>query len=390
MHTRIKAAVAKAAQLVSVPWKPVGPDGKARTRRVAIGDLQSTFEKVARILQSHELLGEDGLLASHVGLISVGDHYDFSGGTREEVGREGQMILRWLAAHPPDQVVILAGNHDLSRVMELAQQTDATFVEARRLARDAEELRKKEARSADDEREHATRVARFHDTFPDLATPELADRDYTTFTEEQQRLVQALLVAKRLRLAHVAPSREGAAVLFTHAGVNRHDLSLLGGPPESDARAIAEALNARLDAAVAGVSPSWARGERAALDLGALHVAGRAGREGGGLLYHRPVHPLRTDDEALAPRTYHASGLPVLVQACGHTGHKKSLKDLKGALTPSALGFLRGGLRTLTVSGDRIRYEAGIVVGGDRVLHMIDAEINYVAHDAYPVFELGS
>ncbi|MEZ0230153.1 MAG: metallophosphoesterase, partial [Planctomycetota bacterium] len=274
MHPRVKAAMSRADELLRAPWRPVSKDGRARARFVAIGDLQSSFEHVARILHNHSLLGGDGHLAPEVFLISVGDHYDYSGGAIEEVGLEGQKILRWLAAHPPDQVVLLAGNHDLSRVQELALQTDATFAEARRLARTAEELRKKESKSPADERAHEEAVARFHEAYPDLATPELADRDYATFTAEQQRLVQALLVAKRLRLAHVGRTKEGAEILFTHAGVNRHDLSLLGGPRE-EPRAVAAALNAFLDAAVAKAAPAWARGERVALDLAPLHVFGR-------------------------------------------------------------------------------------------------------------------
>ncbi len=381
--------MSRAEQLLHGSWQPVAADGRARSRPVAIGDLQSSFEHVARILHNHSLLGSDGQLAPDVFLISVGDHYDYSGASIEAVGREGQKILRWLAAHPPDQVVILAGNHDLSRVQELALQTDASFAEARGLARAAEELRKKENKSAAEEREHTERVERFHAAYPDLATPELADRDYATFTEEQQRFVQALLVAGRIRLAHVGRTREGAEILFTHAGVNRNDIELLGKPRE-EPHAIADALNAFLDAAVKRVAPAWTRGERAALDLSPLHVSGRGGREGGGLLYHRPVLPMRALDDALAPRIYEASQLPALVQACGHTGHKKSLKDLKGALTPSALGFLRGGLRTLSVTEEGVRYEAGIVPGAERVLHMIDAEINYVAPDAYPILELSA
>ncbi len=383
-------AIERARLLAREPWQPVPPDGRKRTRRVAIGDPQASFTHLARILEEHGLLGDDGLLARSVALVSMGDHFDYTGPSVREVGDEGVKILRWLAAHPEDQVTILAGNHDLSRVMELGLHTDATFQRARLLAREVELLRKQKPRTNDEDRELEQARARFHETFPDLATAELVDRDYATFTEEQRALVQALLVARRFRLAHVERTREGAPALLTHAGVTRRELALLGIEEETDPLRVAARLEAFFGEAIGRVKDRWARSELAELDLGQVQVAGHGGKEGGGLLYHRPVHPPRPHDDALAPRTYDPRELPRMVQACGHTGHKKSLKDLKGALTPSAQGFLRGGVRTLTVSADRIVYEAGIVPGGERVLHMIDAEINYVAFDAYPILELGA
>jgi hypothetical protein len=360
-----------------------------RRRRFAIGDPQAPFEQFRRILENHKLLSDQGRLADDVALISVGDHFDFSGGTPREVGDEGMKVLTWLAQHPPDQVVILAGNHDLSRVTELALQTDASFGEARELARPVEDLRKKKGRTADEDAELERRKRAFHDRFPDLATAELVDRDYVTFTEEQRRLVQTLLVAGRLRFAHVE-SLGGRPLLLTHAGVTKRELELLFLEQETDAERIARALNEALDAAVGKVRARWEKGELTPLELEPLHVPGRGGREGGGLLYHRPVFPFRADEKALAPRTYDPLDLPKMAQACGHTGHKKSSKDLAGAITPQARGFLRGGLRTLAVNGDRIVYDAGIVTGGERVLHMVDAEMNYVSHDAYPLLELTS
>ena len=50
------------------------------------------------------------------------------------MGRDGSNVLRWLAEHPPDQVVILMGNHDAARVMELAFESDESFAGARALA----------------------------------------------------------------------------------------------------------------------------------------------------------------------------------------------------------------------------------------------------------------
>src|SRR5687768_8459431 len=103
-----------------------------------MGDPQTTFAKVLGILGSHDLLGEDGYLRDDVGLVSIGDHFDFASHDRRsltDIGRDGANILRWLAEHPPDQVVILMGNHDSARVMELAFETDESFAAARTLAK---------------------------------------------------------------------------------------------------------------------------------------------------------------------------------------------------------------------------------------------------------------
>jgi hypothetical protein len=382
----VEIAHEKAKQLVPIPWKGTRGEPRARVRRVAIGDPQTTFEKYLRVLDHHRLLGEDGYLAASV--VSMGDHFDYLGATAEETGPEGQKCLRWLAEHDPEQVVLLAGNHDLARVMELAHQTDESFQRARASAREVEVLRKKKTRTPAEEDELARRKARFHEAFPDLATAECADRDFSGFHEAQRGLVQRLLVSRRFKLAHVARTKEGKPILLTHAGVTDRELAILGLSRGSDVEGMARALNDFLEAAVKKVAPRWERGEKVPLDMGDLHKGGRGGVEGGGLLYHRPVHPPKETEPALAPRTYDPRTLPEVLQACGHTGHKKSLKDLKGALAPSALAFLRGGLRTLTVRGGEIRYEAGIVPGDGAVLHMIDAEINYVAHDAYPILEL--
>src|SRR5579871_6688002 len=111
--SRIARALDLANGFLGSPWEPVPPDGRERKKRFAIGDCQAPFEQLAKILDAHRLLSDEGRLDPEVALVSVGDHFDFSGGTPAAVGDEGRKILRWFAAHPPDQVVILAGNHDL-------------------------------------------------------------------------------------------------------------------------------------------------------------------------------------------------------------------------------------------------------------------------------------
>ena len=118
-------------------WTPRATDGRARRRWFAIGDPQTTFEKVLTILDGHALLDARGMLREDVGLVSIGDHFDFRSDTLDvaAIGREGMYTLRWFAEHPPDQVVLVMGNHDVARVMELAFETDESFAAARVLAK---------------------------------------------------------------------------------------------------------------------------------------------------------------------------------------------------------------------------------------------------------------
>src|SRR5262245_21504471 len=140
---RVAAALALGETWASQKWEPATrPQGPFR-RHVAVGDPQAGFEKYLRILDRHGLLGEEGELRPDVSLLSIGVHFDYDGGDIESVRRDGLRLLRWLAGHPASQVLILAGNHDLCRVVELAGETDARFAEARRAARDVNELRKR-------------------------------------------------------------------------------------------------------------------------------------------------------------------------------------------------------------------------------------------------------
>ena len=99
-----------------------------RSRRVAIGDPQASLRRFLTILEGHGLLGDDGRLEDEVHLVSLGDHFDWGDREgREEAASSGLRILAWLAAHPPDQVTLILGNHDLARMGELAGFDDEGF-----------------------------------------------------------------------------------------------------------------------------------------------------------------------------------------------------------------------------------------------------------------------
>jgi hypothetical protein len=354
-----------------------------RERRwLAIGDPQTTFERFLGVLRGHDLLDEKGSLRAEVGLVSIGDHFDFQahdGRSLADTARDGTNILRWLAAHPPEQVVILLGNHDTSRVMELAFESDESFAAARALAAQCK---------AEDP--PAAKNSEFRARFPHIPTPDVAHRDYSAFTVEQRELVEQLLLAGRVRLACLG-HHHGKPVLLTHASVTNAQVKELGVEPRAEALALA--LEARLRTAVAAVRGAWERGELAALDLEPLHFAGQDGREGGALLYHRASQKGdETGDAApVARRKFHPRELPRgLVQVQGHCGHHKCREHLAQWLGPSAALLARGGLRTLTVSDAGIVYDAGIAPAreGDATVYFIDIEMNWPTLTDFPLFEL--
>lgn len=387
---RVAAALELGDAWASQPWRPV--DGPARSfrRHVAVGDPQASFEKYLRILDRHELIGEDGRVRPDVSLLSIGDHFDYEGDL-ETVREDGRRLLRWLAGHPSDQVVLIAGNHDLCRVVDLAVETDERFTRARRLARLINELRKRA--DASDELREARAV--FAEQFPELPTPKVANRDWGSFSVGQRDLVQSLLLGGRLRLARVGLTEEDRPLLLTHAAVTSRDLELLDLSPGSTPEAIAQALELRLDRAIAHVRPDWLAGREAALDLAPIYVEGRDGHEGGGILYHRPAHPRSMAREgeraSRAPRRFDPRTLPLgLLQACGHAGHRKCAEDLGEWVSPEARAVERGGLRTLRTDGTQVHYEMGIrpVPRHEGGLYMIDGEMNRVPAEEYPVLDL--
>ena len=130
---RIQAALDNAASAAARAPHSAPPESSPPERRirVAIGDPQADLTRFLAILDRHGLLTERGWLAPDVQLVSVGDHFDWGKAhERDAVAQSALRLVAWLAAHPADQVVILAGNHDLGRVGELADFTDATFASA--------------------------------------------------------------------------------------------------------------------------------------------------------------------------------------------------------------------------------------------------------------------
>ncbi len=340
-------------------------------RTLVMGDPQASYATLTAVLDRHGALDGAGRLAPDVVLVSIGDHFDYDLHDPEGAGREGVRFLRWLASHDPAQVVLLIGNHDISRVMELAAVSDDRFAQARAFAR---------ALDGDPARD-----ARFLAAFPDLPTPGLAGRDYAAFSSEQRTLVQDLLLAGRFHLAVTGVLPDGRDALLTHAGVVGRELAMLG--VAATPAAIAAALEQQLAAAVDRVRDDWARGVPTALSLAPLHVAGADGEEGGGLLYHRPTNPERRGADnpwALAdarPRRFDPRTLPLgLTQVAGHTGHHKCLEELGGWATPRAHTRQHGGIRTLRYDGHDVTYDLGVLppAPGASDLILIDGEMRRV------------
>lgn len=370
------------------------------TRSVAIGDLQASAQRTFEVLAYHDLLDEEGRLRGDIQLLSIGDHFDYgtrAGGLLGQARRDGHDVLAYLAAHHPEQVVILAGNHDLARVMELAFATEERFEEAVPLVAELVALR------ATDPEAYKQRLAEYAARFPELPAPGLVHRDYSAFTAGQRELVQELLLAGGMRLAATARLPAGEPVLATHAGVTMREVTMLGVSSITPGE-LAAALNRCLDAALVEVLEPWQRGEPAALSLAPLHVPGATAREGmpelpegGGLLYHRPADSDRAGADRQweaapgRPRRFHPRSLPAgLLQIAGHTGHPKCVEEL-ARWAESSMQEEPNGRRSLRVRGDDIRYQLGAARpdAGEAVLYLIDPSL-FRAQDAasVAVFEL--
>ncbi len=364
--TRVEAAMRRGEEALA--GKRFPDPGAIGRRWFAIGDPQAPAEKFFTVLEAHDLLSDEGTLRGGIGFLSMGDHFDYGGETtRDDAGadRAGRTVLAWLAAHDATQTKILFGNHDSSRVMELAFETDESFVAARTFAR----------RAPKTEESRAT----FLSKHPHIPSPGIAGRDYSTFTVAQRTLVQRLLCEGRFSLAVVGQLFD-RDVLFTHAAVTQRELGMLGSELSIDAQAIANALEKLLADAVAKVRPAWERGELAALDLAPVHVAGKSGAEGGGLLYHRPASRAAAksawDFDVDRPRRFDPTELPRgLAQACGHSAHERCARDLSVWATDAAKSAKHASLRTLQVTDEKIVYDLGLLApAGENsaALYMLD------------------
>ncbi len=307
-------------------------------RVVAMGDPQAPFARVMDVLRARGLLGAGDKLESDVHLVVMGDYFDY--GPREErvAAVEGSArLLGWLTTHAEEQVTLLAGNHDLARVGELAHLDDATFARAQAEA-DAGYYDQKPQRPE----------AEFRAEF-DLPGWEVAARDFSTYRERQRALVADLLSAKRMRAAF-APS---AKVLMVHAGVTAAQLAAAGAGAAADARVLATALNRALFAAF----DAWRAGGTPKLTVPGLHTPGSAAGEGTGMFYHRPA----TDAGGGNGRRFHPRELPVgLMQVIGHVGDEKCRKLL--GLDPAEAK--EGPLRHLVARGDSVHYARGLPAEG--------------------------
>jgi Calcineurin-like phosphoesterase len=302
-------------------------------RVVAMGDPQAPFARVMDVLKARSLLAGDKL-ADDVHLVVMGDYFDYGGPEERASSAEGSArLLAWLVSHAEEQVTLIAGNHDLARVGELAHLDDATFARAQAEADkgyyDKAPVRPEQA---------------FKDEF-DLPTWEIAARDFCAFRERQRALVADLLSARRMRAAF-APS---AHVLMVHAGVTSAQLQAAGAGPAKDARVLANALNRALYAGF----DAWRAGTTKKLTLPGLHVPGGATGEGTGFFYHRPS----LDPTTSPGRRFHPRELPVgLTQVVGHIGDKKT-RELLGV---DPAGAKDGPLRHLVVRGDSVQYAHGL------------------------------
>ncbi|MDP3278946.1 MAG: metallophosphoesterase [Deltaproteobacteria bacterium] len=311
------------------------PIGRARAfrRTVAIGDPQTSLERFFTVLAHHKLLDPRGRLRDDTRLIVMGDYFDWGApAQRRTAAADGLRLLAWIAMHPPEQVIALTGNHDLARVGELAHFSDALFAQAQREA-DRAYLDK------DPERKEALFCE-------DYNTPswELIARDFSVFRETQRTWITSLLRAGRL---HLAWSEGG--VLFTHAGVSRRELTVLGLDPQGpqDPDRIADGLNAALLKAVR----RWTEGP---LYIPDLHHPGDHHDEGVGMLYHRfTVEPVaRPKPESMHRRTSVYELPRGLLQAIGHVRDKKS----RALLGQDVSRAHDGPLRLLRVSDSALRY----------------------------------
>jgi hypothetical protein len=348
-----------------------------RPRRVAIGDPQASLPRFIGILDDHGLLGDEGRLHEEVHLVSLGDHFDW--GAREErenAAASGLQILAWLAAHPPDQVTLILGNHDLARVGEMAVFDDEEF----RLAQaEADAIYSGGTVDRQREREFLAR-------WPALPTAECAARDFSSFRSTQRALVTSLLRARRFCAATAASD----SLLLCHAGVTSDDLRAigLGRDAHGDARVVADALNAALDAAVA----AWPGG--AGLAIPGLHQPGDAAHgEGRGIFYHRPGAPRPENGDLFAGpprRRFDPRGLPRrLTQAIGHIGDRKC-RDLLGPWAVPELP-VAGPLRHLRTDGEQVRYASGLPQAaepGAATLLFLDGTMARARPGAYELLDL--
>ena len=375
-----------ARRFLAGEWSEPVPTGRRFARRLAIGDPQAPLATFLEILDRNDLLADDGRLHPEVQLVTLGDHFDW--GPAEDRARSAASafaLLAWLAAHPPDQVLLLAGNHDLARVGELAAFDDATFAEAHA---EATALRRVPMRDPG----RAARRGRFLARHAALPSVGVAARDWAQFEARQRALVAALLRAGRFRAAWAA----APDLLLVHGAVTPADLGPLGldGSRLHEAGPIAAAIGEAFTRAVGAME------DGAPLDLAPLYVIGSAARgESRGIFVQRPADPDLGEPSLFAgpprrrfdPRDL-AGGL---AQVTGHIRDAKCRELMPAWSDPAPAQD--GPLRHLWTNGRAVRYarglpgeaaRAGQAAGEAALLYFADGGMNHAAPARYELFDL--
>lgn len=343
----------------------------------AVGDPQTTFTRFSTALK--HLIGEDGWLKPTIGLVSMGDHFDFLSPKKDDpegraaAGLEGQLILAWLAAHPPEQVPIILGNHDACRVIELSHVDDPEFIAART----------KSYEENVDEWKLAKKLG--------IPNAGMLRKDFSCFAQAQRNQVQKLLMEGRYRFSLVA-EHDNEPLLMVHAGFTARELKILGLKEEGlTPQQVHDQLEAFLVKAVSAVADTWKAGGKAKLKLDPLHVTPEPGREAGGFMAHRPSNrgnrPVTSwEFNPECPRRYHVLDIPrSFNQAVGHTGKAILERELKPWC--SKVEFGGGACHTLHVGEPEPVLERGIQAkkGDATRLFLLDPGFAYLDSDEEPV-----
>jgi Calcineurin-like phosphoesterase len=380
MHAAVLAALTNAERAITGA-ATAPPAHETPTVTVALGDPQAPARKLFEVLNAHQLLSPDGWLRPDVKLVSTGDHFDFGAFSERGIAqREGLLLLAWLAAHSASQVVLLLGNHDLSRVGELITFDDATFDVASTQAADLYVRRAQFSPS-----EWAAHEAAFAQDWPELPSIEAAARDFSGYHSSQCELVRRLLTERRFLLAYAATH-----ALVCHAGVTRTTLRRLGLHEDEMSRpaAVANAMNRTLNLAL----EVW--DGTSALNIPDCHEPGSALTGGGsGILFHRPAHPEQFGEVSTGayPRRYDPRDTPIgLTQVIGHIRDAKC-RQLLGPWVSDHPGA-EGQLRTLLTDGAWVNYSRGTLPTAPDLARIlfVDGGLNAAPIDAFELVELSS
>jgi len=390
-ESAVWAATGFAASSLARAEAATGAGPRSQRLRVAIGDPQAPLATFLEILDRNDLLADDGRLHPDVLLVSMGDHFDWGPAEARAFAAENSVrLLSWLAAHPAAQVVLLAGNHDLVRVGELAGFDDATFA----AAHDEATVLRTTPRSVPG---RAARRRAFLDQHHALPSVGVAARDWSGFEARQRALVGALIEAGRLRPAFAA----APDLLLVHAAITPGDLDRLGVPP--DAHAEATAIAAALDVWWAAARTKWAADSGATgapLDLEPLYRIGNAALgESRGIFVQRPADPGRGDPalfDGPPRRRFDPRGLaPGLAQVTGHIRDAKC-RDLMPRWSDAA-PLADGPLRHLWTDGRTVRYAQGLpddevrfaqAAGQAALLYFADGGMNHADPRRYELLDL--